>query len=205
MDHNYTYRLETPSDWRAVEALTREAFWNVYRPGCDEHYIVHTLRQSPSVVEELNEVCIDGDRLCGHIFYTRSKVVSEDGQVFPVLSFGPLSVAPADQRRGVGSHLVRTTLQRASAMGFPGVLITGSPQYYHRFGFRPASDFGVTADDGSSFPELMACELGKGRMASIHGRLHFCPEFTEIDPEESLRFDEQFPPRPRLKLPGQIF
>ena len=205
MENGYVYRLETPSDWRAAEALTREAFWNVYRRGCDEHYIVHRLRKSPYVVETLNYVCTDGDRLCGHIFYTRTQVAADDGQVFPVLSFGPLSVAPAHQRRGIGSHLVRMTLEKAAGLGFPGVLITGNPDYYHRFGFRPASDFHIAAEDGSSFPALMACELGEGRLNGVRGRLHFCREFTEIDPEEVLRFDAQFPPRERLKLPGQIF
>ena len=76
MDNGYIYRLETPSDWRAAEVLTREAFWNVYQPGCVEHYIVHRLRGNPSVVEALNCVCIDGGRLCGHIFWTRSRIAA---------------------------------------------------------------------------------------------------------------------------------
>ena len=203
--YSYIYRVETPSDYDAVEALTRDAFWNVYQPGCDEHFIIHSLRKSPAVAEHLNYICLDGDVPVGHIFYTRTQVVAEDGRVFPVLSFGPISVAPSYQGRGIGSHLIHMTLEMAAKEGCPGVLITGNPGYYHRFGFRSASDFGITAEDGSSFPELMACELREGRLETVHGRLYFHPAFSDLDQEEVLRFDQQFPPRERLKLPGQLF
>ena len=205
MINGYTYRLETSSDYDAVEALVRDAFWNVYQPGCDEHFIVHKMRGNPAVAEQLNYVCVDDNVICGHIFYTRTKVVADDGQFFPVLSFGPLSVSPEYQHKGIGSSLIRLTLGKATEEGFPGVLITGNPEYYHRFGFRPAADFGIVADDGSSYPELMACELTQGRMAGVHGRLYFCPEFSDLDQQEVFRFDQKFPPRERLKLPGQLF
>lgn len=205
MENGYTYRLETPSDYDATEMLTRDAFWNVYQPGCDEHFIVHRMRGNPAVVEHLNYVCLDRGLICGHIFYTRTKMVSDDGRVFPVLSFGPLSVAPDHQHKGIGSCLIRMTMKIAAEDGFTGVLITGNPKYYHRFGFQPAADFGIVSDDGSSFPELMACELGTGRLESVHGRLFFCPEFLDLDQNEVLLFDQKFPPRERLKLPGQLF
>ena len=205
MVNGYSYRLETPSDYDAVEALIRDAFWNVYQPGCDEHFIVHKMRGNSAVVEHLNYICVDGDVICGHIFYTRTRVVADDGRIFSVLSFGPLSVLPDHQHKGIGSCLVRLTIEKAAAEAFPGVLITGNPKYYHRFGFRPAADFGIVSDDGASFPELMACELGAGRLADVHGRLFFCPEFSDLDQDEVLRFDQYFPPRERLKLPGQLF
>ena len=205
MTNKYTYRLETPLDYGSVEGVIREAFWNVYQPGCDEHFIVHKMRNNPAVVECLNYVCMDGDIICGHIFYTKTKVVSDSGQVFPVISFGPISVLPDYQKKGIGSTLIRLTLDKAAKEGFSGVLITGNPKYYHRFGFRPAADFSIVADDGSSFPELMAYELGEGRLENIHGRLFFCPEFSDFDQNEVLEFDRNFPPKKRLKLPGQLF
>lgn len=204
METGYIYRRETPADWRATEALAREAFWNVYQPGCDEHYLLHVMCGNAAVVERLNYVCVDDDKICGHIFYTQTRVISDDGRTFETLTFGPLSVAPAYQRQGIGSHLVRMTLRVAENEGYSGVVITGNPKYYQRFGFRPAADFGITAEDGSSFPELMACELGVDRLKPVHGRIHFCREFMQIDSEEALRFDKQFPYKERLKLPGQL-
>ncbi|MBQ6322002.1 MAG: N-acetyltransferase [Lachnospiraceae bacterium] len=205
MENGYTYRLETPSDYAATEALTRDAFWNVYQPGCDEHFIVHRMRGNPAVVEHLNYVCLDEGVICGHIFYTRTKVVSDDGRVFPVLSFGPLSVAPDHQHKGIGSYLIRKTMKIAAEDGFTGVLITGNPKFYHRFGFQPAANFGIVSDEGSSFPELMACELDTGRLEPVHGRLFFCTEFSTLDQEEVLLFDQKFPPRERHTLPGKLF
>ena len=205
MDFGSTIRLEEPKDYAAAEALTREAFWNVYQPGCDEHFILHSLRGSAAVLEALNYVCEDASGLlCGHIFYTRTRVLADDGTAYPVLSFGPISVRPDCQRRGVGSTLIRVTLDKAAKMGFSGVLITGDPNYYRRFGFREASAFGIVAEDGSSFPALMALELGAHRLDPVRGRVCFRPEFADIDPEALRRFDAQFPPKERLRLPGQL-
>ena len=167
MENRYTYRLETPADWAAAEALTREAFWNVYKPGCDEHYILHIMRGKPAVAQELNTVCTEGEAVRGHIFYTHTAVVTEEGEARPVLSFGPISVDPARQGQGIGSHLIRMTLRQAAEAGHAGVVITGNPAYYSRFGFRPASDFGIVDQDGASYPELMALELGPQRLAGL--------------------------------------
>ena len=92
--HEYTYRIETPRDYAAVEALTREAFWNVYRPGCDEHFIVHILRGNANVVARLNYLCECGNQVCGHIFYTAISIISDSGESFEALSFSPISVRP---------------------------------------------------------------------------------------------------------------
>ena len=202
---NFVYRIERPDDYAAAEALIREAFWNVYKPGCDEHYIVHCLRGSARVVPALNRVCVDGDGLLlGHIFYTRSRLVDDDGASREVLTFGPISVRPGWQRQGIGSALIRSTLADARDMGFAGVAITGNPAYYHRFGFRPAADYGIVAEDGASFPALMALELAEGRLSGAGGRLCFCPEFDTVAPDALARFDSQFPPREKLRLPGQL-
>lgn len=205
MKFGYTYRLEEPKDYAATEALTREAFWNVYQPGCDEHFIVHRMRRSAAVIEELNYVCEDTSGLiCGHIFYTHTKIVAENGIVYPVISFGPISVHPDHQKHGIGSALICMTMKKAAEMQYSGVLITGNPKYYHRFGFQDAAAYGIVAEDGSSFPELMAYELEEHRLDPVHGRLFFCPEFADIDQKELQQFDAQFPFKEKLRLPGQI-
>ena len=132
-----TFRPETVHDYAAVEHLTREAFWNKYKPGCDEHYLVHILRGRDAVVTSLCDVCETDGEIVGHIFYTHAQIVCESGESFPVITFGPISVRPDMQGKGIGSRLIRTTMQRAADAGFAGVVITGNPDYYHRFGFRP--------------------------------------------------------------------
>ncbi|MBE5799167.1 MAG: N-acetyltransferase [Clostridiales bacterium] len=200
----FIFRSETPNDYAAVEFMTREAFWNKYQPGCEEHYLLHILRGDDAVVTELCDVCEMDGEIVGHICYTRSTVVSDTGASFPVLTFGPVSVRPDMQGKGLGSQLIRATMARASEMGFAGVVITGSPAYYHRFGFRPASDFSILYEDGSSFPELMAAELGEGHLHGVSGRIRFAPAFAQIKEEDVLAFDVQFPKKERLRLAGQL-
>lgn len=200
----FIFRSETMHDYAATEFLTREAFWNKYQPGCEEHYLLHILRGSTSVIEALCDVCEADGEIVGHILYTHASVVCESGETFPVITFGPVSVRPDMQRKGIGSQLIRRTMARASNMGFAGVVITGNPAYYHRFGFHPASDFGILFEDGSSFPALMAAELHEGSLRGMHGCICFAPEYAAMREENVLAFDTQFPQRERMKLPGQL-
>ena len=200
----FVFRPETESDYAAVEFLTREAFWNKYQPGCEEHYLLHILRGSDSVIPELCDVCEMDGEIIGHICYTRSKVVSESGETFPVITFGPISVRPDMQGKGIGSKLILSTMQRAKEMGFAGVVITGNPAYYHRFGFKTASDYGILYENGASFPAFMAAELGEGSLSGISGCTFFAPEFSTIAEEAVHTFDARFPTKERLRLPGQL-
>ena len=200
----FIFRPETQKDYATVEFLTREAFWNKYQPGCSEHYLLHILRGKPAVVTELCDVCEMDGEIVGHIFYTRAQIVSDTGEAFPVLTFGPISVRPDMQGQGIGSRLIRSTMQRAAGMGYAGVVITGNPAYYHRFGFRPAADFGILYEDGSSFPELMAAALGNSRLGGVSGRVRFAPAYSDMREEDVLAFDASFPEKERLKLPGQL-
>ena len=200
----FIFRPETENDYAAVEFLTREAFWNKYQPGCEEHYLLHILRGSSSVVPELCDVCEMDGEIVGHICYTHSKVVSASGETFPVITFGPISVRPDMQGKGVGSTLIRSTMQRAREMGFGGVVITGNPAYYQRFGFRPASNFGILYENGASFPEFMAAELVEDGLSTVSGCTSFAPEFSAIREEDVLAFDAGFPKKERLRLPGQL-
>ena len=138
-----TIRLETPQDYREVENLTREAFWNKYHPGCMEHYVLHCYRSRPEFVKELDYVVEEAGKIVAHIMYSHAQITGDNGRTVPILIFGPVSVLPEEQGKGYGSQLIRHTLDLAEKMGCGAVAITGDPKYYHRFGFVSGSQLGV--------------------------------------------------------------
>lgn len=199
-------RTETPADYRAVEQLTREAFWNVYRPGCMEHYVLHRFRSLPDFVPELSLVAELDGRLAAHIMYSRAQITCDDGRVLPILVFGPVSVAPEFQRRGIGSRLIRESLDRAKALGCGAVAITGSPDYYGRFGFVPGQSLGVFYDGfprTEPTPFFLVKELQPGWLDGVTGTYADPPGYLVSD-EEVDAFDAGFPPKEKKKLPGQL-
>ncbi len=199
-----TLRLETPEDHRAVEELTREAFWGFTRPTCDEHYLVHLLRQVPAFVPELNCVAEADGKLVGHIIYSRAKVVDHQGFKHEVLTFGPLSVLPEYWNRGVGSALMRHTIREARRLGYRGIVIYGHPDYYPRFGFQRAEAFGITTPGGKSFDALMALPLQDDGLDGISGAFHEDPVFA-MDAAQAAAFNSTFPPKePAEMLPISV-
>lgn len=134
--NNLIIRSETEKDWRAVENLTREAFWNVYRPGCSEHYVVHTLRKDPDFVPELALVMEKDGILIGHVMFVRASILVDDGEVLPIMTFGPISIHPDHQRQGYGKHLLDFALDRASGMGVGAVCMEGNIAFYAPAAFR---------------------------------------------------------------------
>ena len=123
-------RNETENDFRAVENLTREAFWNVYRPGCLEHFVLHEFRNAPAFVPELDLVMELDGVLIGHVMYVRSAIRKDNGEALPVMTFGPISIAPAYQRQGFGSILLQESTRRAKAMRAAALAITGNIGFY---------------------------------------------------------------------------
>lgn len=198
---NLTIRLETPTDYRAVEELTREAFWGCMdHPTCaGEHLLVHKLRSSPAFVPELDFVAETEGKLAGHIIYSKSKIVADNGQETETLTFGPLSVLPAYQKMGIGSALLRYSIAKAKELGYRAILICGHPDYYPRFGFRRAKRYHITNSRGDSFDSFMALELYDGALDGISGRFYEDKVF-EVEPKEIEEFDKKFPP----KVPAQI-
>ncbi len=192
MEKQMNIRLETPADYAAVEQITREAFWNHHVPGCDEHYLAHVLRQAECFLPELDFVAELNGVLVGNIMYTKAKIIGDDGAEYPVLSFGPISVLPEVQGRGVGGKLIRHTLALAKDMGHTAVLIYGDPDYYSRFGFVPAEQYGVGTRYNTYAAALQAVELVPGALAGKAG-LFYEDEAYEIDPAEAEAFDRQFP------------
>ncbi|MDP3446729.1 MAG: N-acetyltransferase [Eubacteriales bacterium] len=197
-------RLERPEDYREVENLTREAFWNNYVPGCDEHYLAHVLRESVCFLPELDFVAECSGQIVGNIMYTRASVLCDDGETLSVLSFGPLSVLPLWQGKGVGSALVRHSLERASELGFPAVLIYGDPAFYSRLGFLAAETFGIASADDYYFDVLQALELVAGALREKSGR--FVEDHAyEVDEKAATAFDQSFPPKEKREgLPSQL-
>ena len=198
-----TLRLETPADWRAVENLTREAFWNHHAPGCDEHYLAHILRESPAFLPELDFVAELNGRVVGNIMYTRARIVRDRGGEVPVISFGPLSVLPACQRQGVGRRLIEHTRALAGAAGHAAILIYGDPDFYTRCGLVPAQQYGIATADGRYGAPLLACELRAGALAGAAGRF-VEDEVFAVDAAASAAFDAGFPAKEKVEgLPSQ--
>lgn len=185
-------RLERPEDYRAVENLTREAFWGFTGPTCDEHYLVHLLRSVPAFLPELDFVAEMDGELVGNVMYSRAKVVDDRGKETEVLTFGPLSVLPTYWRCGVGSALMRHSIREAKQMGYRAIVFYGHPDYYPRFGFRNAKAFGITTPNGKNFDALMAMPLYDGALDGVSGAFHEDPVFA-VKSEEAEAFNRTFP------------
>lgn len=184
-------RCETPEDHRPVEALIREAFWNMFRPGCVEHLIMHNLRNDSDFVPELCRVACDGKSVVGAIACSRAGVGDTAAAESGLLCIGPLGVLPSHQRQGIGSQLVGETVELAFAMGFRGIALFGSPGYYGRFGFIRAADFGMSAMDGSTPDAFMVLPLFPDALNGLSGRFSHCGAFS-VDDSELAAFEKQF-------------
>jgi len=201
-----TIRLEEPRDYREVENLTREAFWNKYRPGCMEHYVLHCYRDRPEFMKELDYVMEEDGVIIVHIMYSRAQITGDDGRMIPILIFGPVSVLPEKQGRGYGGRLIRYTLEQAERLGWGAVAITGDPDYYHRFGFVSGTAMGVCYDGippTEEAPFFMVKELKEGFLRDVTG-VYRDPEGYFVEDADVDAFDAGFPPKEKKKLPGQL-
>jgi predicted N-acetyltransferase YhbS len=191
-DMAVTLRRETPDDYRETENLTRDAFWNQFRPGCDEHYLLHVMRGDPAFIPELDYVAILDGKIIGNIVYAKTHILDDSGHAHETVTFGPVSVLPEYQKTGIGARLIYHTLGLARDMGYSAVIILGHPDYYPRLGFRRARDFGLTTETGDTFDPFMALELTLGSLDGIGGVFHEAAVYT-LDPEKAEAFDSTFP------------
>lgn len=199
-----TIRRERPEDFRETEILTRKAFWDVYKPGCDEHLVAHKLREAAVFVGELDLVACEGEPIVGNIMYTRARVIAANGQVHEGLCMGPVSVLPTHQGRGIGGRLIEESVAIAKEMGFAGIFLYGNPFYYARFGFRKAEEFGVMTSDGKSYDYFMGLELAPGRLAGVSGNFFYDDAF-HVNADELEEFEKLFPKREKHKTSTQLF
>lgn len=200
---NLSISLETAADFRVIENLTREAFWDVYKPGCNEHLLVHKLRSREAFVRELDLVVGDDDVIIANIIYSRARVVNDAGQESEVLCMGPVSVLPSYQRQGIGSMLIKYSLELARQYDYKGVILFGNPDYYHRFGFVNAGKYGIRTSEGANFEPFMALELSPGSLDGISGKFYEDAAF-QIDPAELEEFEKQFPYREKHVTDTQL-
>jgi predicted N-acetyltransferase YhbS len=205
--NDYTFRLERTEDYREVENLVRESFWNVYRPGCSEHYVIHVLRDDPAFVKELDFVTEQDGVLIGQNMFMRTVINADDGRVIDVLTMGPIGIAPELKRKGYGKKLLDYSLEKASAMGFGAVLFEGNIGFYGHSGFTYARNFGIRYHDlpeGADDSFFLCKELIPGYLEGITG-VYRTPRGYYVDDADVEEFDKAFPPKEKLKLPGQIF
>jgi len=204
---NIILRLEEKSEERAVEDLVRESFWNVYRPGALEHYVLHVLREDPAFVKELNYVLEeDGERI-GQIIFMRAVIQKEEGGELPILTMGPISIHPNYKRKGYGKFLLDETVKKAAEMGFGALCLEGNIDFYGKSGFVTASQFGIRyhgLPEGEDAPFFLAKELKEGYLQGIRGE-YMTPQGYFVDEEAVEAFDKNFPEKGKLKLPGQLF
>ncbi len=205
--NNVIIRNETEADFRAVENLVREAFWNVYRPGCLEHYVIHVLRDDPAFVKELDFVMEKDDELIGQNMFMKTHIDADDGRRIEVLTMGPIGITPALKRKGYGKLLLDYSLEKAREMGFPAVLFEGNIGFYGHSGFDYARNFGIRYHDleeGEDDSFFLCRELVPGYLDDVTG-VYQTPAGYYVDPDDAELFDASFPPKEKLKLPGQLF
>jgi len=191
-----TFRLETPADYHAVEEITREAFWQFWgddRKICDEHLLVNKLRSVDAFVPELDYIAELNGKIVGHIIYSKSRIESDDGKKHEMLTFGPLTVLPDYQNKGIGKALMQITFAEAKRLGYRAVVIFGNPDYYPRVGFKRAAEYGITTPDGSTFDALMVYTLYDGTLDGTHGKYYIDPIYDQLTEKEAFEFDKRFP------------
>ena len=200
-------RSEPQEDCREVENLVRESFWNVYRPGCSEHYVIHVLRDDPAFVPELDFVMERDGELIGQNMFMRTVIEADDGRTIPVLTMGPIGITPELKRQGYGKKLLDDSLEKAAELGFGAVLFEGNIGFYGKSGFDYARKFGIRyhdLPDGADDSFFLCRELIPGYLDDVTG-VYQTPQGYYVDDADVAEFDRAFPPKEKLKLPGQIF
>ena len=210
--NNYSIRVEEERDYSTVESLVRQAFWNVYRPGCTEHYVLHHLRSNPDFIPELAFVMEADGKIIGQNVFVKAQITKSNGTAFPILTMGPICIANNYKRKGYGKILLDYTLEKAKALGYGAVCFEGNIDFYGKSGFDVASKFGIKyhgLPEGMAADFFLCKELKSGYLDGITG-VYATPEpyfVAEENPEDFEKFEREFNlknPLEKLKLPGQL-
>lgn len=209
MDSDILIRLEEEKDYRAVENLVRESFWNIYRPGCTEHYVLHCMRGSPDFVNELDFVMEKDGELIGQNVFVHAHIKSDDGRNIPIMAMGPICVAPKYQRKGYGKILLDYSLEKAKEAGCGALCFEGNVDFYGKSGFTFASNFGIryhNLPEGADSSFFLCKELIPGYLDGVKGEYSppECYFIADKNPQALAEFDSLFPPKEKKILPGQL-
>ena len=205
--NNIVIRLEKKEEYREVENLVRESFWNVYRPGCLEHYVLNRLRTDEAFVPELDFVMEKDGKLIGQNMFMRAKILADDGRDIPIMTMGPIGIAPEFKRQGYGKILLDYSLEKAAELGAGALCFEGNIDFYGKSGFTFASEFGIRyhgLPEGEDASFFLCKELIPGYLDGVTGE-YATPQGYFVDEAEAENFDKQFPYKEKLKLPGQLF
>ncbi|MBR5649520.1 GNAT family N-acetyltransferase [Pseudobutyrivibrio sp.] len=205
--NDYIIRLEEKKDYREVENLIRESFWNVYRPGCSEHYVMHVLRDDPDFIPELDFVLEKDGVLIGQNMFMKTIINADDGRVIDILTMGPIGIIPELKRKGYGKAILDYSIEKATEMGFGAVLFEGNIDFYGKSGFDYARNYGIRYHDlpeGADDSFFLCKELIPGYLDGVTG-VYQTPQGYYVKDEDVEEFDKGFPPKKKLRLPGQIF
>ena len=206
-NNDYIIRRERKEEHREVENLVRESFWNVYRPGCLEHYVLNQLRDDPAFIPELDFVMEKDGRLIGQNVFVKAEIKADDGRLIPILMMGPICICNELKRQGYGKALLDYSIERARACGYGAICMEGNIGFYGKSGFRPASEFGIRyhgVPEGEDASFFLALELIPGYFDGVTG-VYSTPEGYLVDEREADEFDRTFPAKEKLVLPGQLF
>ena len=202
-------RLEQPKDYREVENLTREAFWNVYRPGCTEHFVLNQYRNNPDFIPELDFVMEEDGKIIGHIMFSKAELVLDDGTKKPSWTFGPISIHPDYKRRGYGLRLLNYALEKARELGVGFLCMEGNIEFYKHAGFDLASKKKIhyhAEPRDAEVPYFLAQELIPGWLNGIEAT--YCPPkgyfVADENPEAFEAYEATFPKKEKLRVPGQL-
>lgn len=207
MNSNIVIRVEEKSEYREVENLVRESFWNVYRPGCLEHYVLHQLRNDKDFVPELDFVMYQDRVLIGQNIFVRTTIAADDGRKIPIMTMGPICIKNEFKRKGYGKILLDYSLEKAAELGCGALCFEGNIDFYGKSGFRQASEFGIRyhgLPEGEDASFFLCKELIPGYLNGITGE-YATPSGYMVDEQEAEAFDKQFPYKEKKKMPGQIF
>lgn len=207
MNKNIVIRLEKKEERHEVENLVRESFWNVYRPGCLEHFVLHELRNDADFVPHLDLVMLLDGRIIGQNVFVRAAIKSDSGEDLPIMTMGPICIAPEFKRQGYGKILLDYSLERAKEMGCGAVCFEGSIDFYGKSGFTYASEFGIRyhgLPEGANQSFFLCKELAAGYLDGVTGE-YSTPAGYFVDEAAAEEFDKRFLPKEKLKLDGQIF
>lgn len=207
MKDSIIIRTEKEKEYREVENLVRESFWNVYRPGCLEHYVLHQLRKDAAFVPELDFVMEANGQIIGQNMFMKAYIQADDGRKIPIMTMGPICIAPDLKRKGYGKILLDYSLEQAKELGCGAICMEGNIDFYGKSGYRQASEFGIryhglTEDDDASF--FLCRELIPGYLDGITGE-YAPPQGYYVDEQEAEVFDKTFYYKEKKKLPGQLF